>query len=128
MRRERLTGRSVIGGCKQYVTTVRRVTTCVLTVGSRYTRPKWYIEFDPEASSTKCRIFPCQVIERDFPNAILPTSMKTRQRDNHPETWGGSRVDLVLSTHKSVGHGLQADKIVLTRILREVSGQGVPAE
>ena len=57
------------------------MTTCVLTVGSRNTRPKWYIELDPEASSTKCRIFPCQINERYSPNAVLPTSMVTRQRD-----------------------------------------------
>ena len=34
-----------------------------------------------------------------------------------------SRVDLVWSTHKSAGHGWQTDKIVLTRILREISGR-----
>jgi hypothetical protein len=44
MRRNHLTGRSVIGGWKQYVTTVERVTTCVLMVGSRNTKPKRYIE------------------------------------------------------------------------------------
>jgi len=107
---------------------VRRVTTCVLTVGSRNTRPKRYIEWGLEASSTKCRIFPCQVIERDFPNAVLLTRMETRQRDNQPETREGSRVDLVLSTHKSAGHGWQADKIVLTWILREINGKAVPAQ
>jgi len=51
--------------------------------------------------------------------------METCQRDNHPETREGSRLDLVLSTHKSAGHGLQADKILLTRILSEISGRGL---
>ena len=45
------------------------------------TRPKRYMELCPKASSAKCRIFPCQVSERDFLNAVLPTSIETHLCD-----------------------------------------------
>jgi hypothetical protein len=56
------------------------VTTCVLTFGSRRTRPLVYTEQSREASSTECRILPCRVIEGDFPNRVTVTRMETRPR------------------------------------------------
>ena len=86
-------------------------------------RSKRYIELRPKAPSTKCHNFTCQVSERGFPNAVFPKSMEISWSDFHTETRGfrltSFRTVNLLNTNDKL-----FDKILLTRILSQLSGRG----
>jgi len=63
-------------------------------------------------------------LARLFERAVR-SSMEVRQRDVCPETREGSGINLVLLTLKSVKTRLENWKIVLVRILSEISWRGV---